>query len=48
MGKGQVKEHVKRTHGQGQWWGGLNVGGDVSRAGESNGGKMGTTVIKQQ
>ena len=26
-GKGQVKEPVKTTHGQRQWWwGGLNVG----------------------
>ena len=27
---------------------GLNVGGEVGRAGESNGGKMGTTVTEQQ
>ena len=27
--------------------GGLNVGGEVGRAGESNGGKMGTTVIEE-
>ena len=26
-GKGQIKEHVQRTHGQGQCGGGLNVGG---------------------
>ena len=30
------------------WGGGLNVGGGVDRAGESNGGKMGTTIIEQQ
>ena len=28
--------------------GGLNVGGRVGREGESNGGKMGTTLIQQQ
>ena len=45
-GRGRVKEHVWRTHGNGQWgdwireWG---VG-----AGESNGRKIGTTVIEQQ
>ena len=40
-GKGQVKE-------QGQWWGeGLNVGGKVGWAGESNEGKTGTIAIKQ-
>ena len=30
-----------------QGWG-LNVGGAVGRAGESNGGKGGTTLIEQQ
>ena len=28
--------------------GGLNVGGGVGRTGQSNGGKVGTTVIEQQ
>ena len=42
-GKGQDKEHVERTHGQGQRGrgGGLNVRGRVGRAGESDGGKWG-------
>ena len=34
--------------GQGQWGGGSNVEGELGRAGESNGGKMGTTVLDQQ
>ena len=42
-----MKDPRTKTTGQGQ--GGLNVGGGgVSRVGESNGGKMGTTVIEQQ
>ena len=39
---------IERTHGQGQPVVGLNVEVGMGRAGESNGGKMGTTVIEQQ
>ena len=47
-GKGQVKKHGKelctKTRGGEDWlW---EVG--VARAGESSGGKMGTTVIEQE
>ena len=48
-GKSQVKEHVYRTHEQKQWGGGrIECGSGVDRAGESNGGKMGTTEFEQQ
>ena len=46
-GKGQVREHVWRTHGQGQCRGGLSVTA-VGGSGKSNGGKRGTKVIEQQ
>ena len=49
-GKGQVKGHSERTHGQRQRTGrgGLNVGGGGSLGQGKEMGKMGTTVIEQQ
>ena len=49
-GKGQVKGHSERTHGQRQRTGrgGLNVGGGGSLGQGKEMGKMGTTVTEQQ
>ena len=48
-GNGQVKEHVLKTNGQGQLGVGIKCGRwGIGRAGESNEGKMRTTVIEQQ
>ena len=49
-GKGIVKEHVYRIHGQSQGGGGRGTECGrwcMGRAGESDGGKLGTTVIEQ-
>ena len=47
--KGEVKENVQKTHGQGQWVGDCLWEQGWDRAGESSGGrKMGTTVTEPQ
>ena len=49
-GKGQVKEHVQRTHGQGQWGGDCLWERGLDETRESNGGRgeMGTNVTEQE
>ena len=47
-GKGQVKEHVQRTHGQGQWGRDCLWEQGLDRAGERNRETTGATVTEQQ